>query len=107
MDSGLVDLNDGFGLNLPNGERVGYRRKTSCAVLSLLGRTRIVEANDFSAELLGRSPIPGEQIGILSYGATVESPPGWENVTMIYSLLGAKFQTMYALKYVFFLRCTV
>ncbi|KAH4178371.1 hypothetical protein HBI81_047200 [Parastagonospora nodorum] len=98
MDSGLVDLNDGFGLNLPNSERVSYGRKTTCAVLSLPGHTSIVDATAFSKELLDRSPFPGEQIGIMSYGTSAANPTGWENVTVFSSLLGAKFQHTYVLK---------
>ncbi|KAH5271964.1 hypothetical protein HBI71_047610 [Parastagonospora nodorum] len=98
MDSGLVDLNDGFGLNLPNSERVSYGRKTTCAVLSLPGHTSIVDATAFSKELLDRSPFPGEQIEIMSYGTSAANPTGWENVTVFSSLLGAKFQHTYVLK---------
>jgi hypothetical protein len=100
MDSGLVDLNDGFGLNLPDSERVSYGRKTTCAVLSLPGHTSIVDATAFSKELLDRSPFPGEQIEIMSYGTSAANPTGWENVTVFSSLLGAKFQHTYVLKYV-------
>jgi len=41
MDSGLMDLNDAYGLNLPKSERLKYRRKTVCSVLDLSGRTKV------------------------------------------------------------------
>ncbi|KAF2743776.1 hypothetical protein M011DRAFT_450657 [Sporormia fimetaria CBS 119925] len=46
LDSGLVDLNDGFGMNLPAGERVKYRKKTTCAILDLTGRWTILKPGD-------------------------------------------------------------
>jgi hypothetical protein len=100
MDSGLVDLNDGFGLNLPDGERISYRRRTTCAVLSLPGHTSVVEANDLPTELLDRSSFPGEQFVIISYGSSDNFAGRWKNVTVLYSLLGANFQRSYILKYV-------
>jgi hypothetical protein len=42
-DSSVVDLNEGFGLNLPKTERVGYRRRT-CTVLPLDGYTTLLNA---------------------------------------------------------------
>ncbi|KAH3977344.1 hypothetical protein HBH68_230830 [Parastagonospora nodorum] len=98
MDSGLVDLNKAFGLNLPNSERVSYRRKTTCAVLSLPGHTSVSEANDFPPALLGRIPFPGEQIAVMSYGNSPEYPEKWRNLTLFYSLLGQNFQHSYSLK---------
>jgi len=100
MDSGLVDLNDGFGLNLPDGDRISYRRRTTCAVLSLQGHTSVVEANDLPTELKDRSMLPGEQFTIISYGSTDNLAGRWKNVTVLYSLLGANFQHSYTLKYV-------
>ncbi|KAH7112542.1 hypothetical protein B0J11DRAFT_573000 [Dendryphion nanum] len=35
FDSGLFDLNDVLGTNLPSDERIRFRRKTTCAVLDL------------------------------------------------------------------------
>lgn len=37
VDSGLVDVSDAFGLNVPAKDRVRYRRKTTCAVVPTEG----------------------------------------------------------------------
>lgn len=43
FDSGLVDLNYGFGLNLPKRDRVRYRRPTTCAIINMEGRIKVAE----------------------------------------------------------------
>jgi hypothetical protein len=39
VDSGLVDMNDGFGLNMRSRDRVKYRRKPTCGVLRTEGHS--------------------------------------------------------------------
>jgi hypothetical protein len=58
VDSGLVDLNSGFGLNLPRRDRVSYRRRTTCAVLPLAGHTTVINASDFPKGLLEHDALP-------------------------------------------------
>jgi hypothetical protein len=86
VDSGLVDLNRGFGLNLPFKDRVSYRRKTTCAILRLAGRTSIVNASDFPPSLRSRDPYPGEEYMLFHLG---DRPAfgDWKNVTGYASLL--------------------
>jgi hypothetical protein len=43
FDSGLVDLNDAFGLNLLRRDRLKYRRKTTCAIINMDGRISTAE----------------------------------------------------------------
>jgi len=61
LDSGLMDLNSQFGLNLPHRDKVKYRRKTTCAVIDVGGRysrfndteRKGVERNDYWKLYLG------------------------------------------------------
>ncbi|KAF2180390.1 hypothetical protein K469DRAFT_714764 [Zopfia rhizophila CBS 207.26] len=47
MDSGLLDLNHHFGLNLQNQDGVKFRKRTTCSVLPLEGHTTVVNATDY------------------------------------------------------------
>jgi hypothetical protein len=93
FDSGLLDLNDAFGMNLENANRIRYRRKSTCAVLSLDGYTRLRNATlrDVRA---GRPIIPGEQIIEYLYGTVGNTSKGrigvstiGANVTRQYTML--------------------
>ncbi|KAF2682356.1 hypothetical protein K458DRAFT_57598 [Lentithecium fluviatile CBS 122367] len=67
MDSGLLDLNEAFGLNLPDKDRVRFRRKATCAPLTQDGHTKIVNYNQSSLSLVRESLVSDEQVAILSY----------------------------------------
>jgi hypothetical protein len=41
FDSGLIDLNDAFGLNIVNSERIQFRRRTTCSILQQEGYTKV------------------------------------------------------------------
>jgi hypothetical protein len=86
VDSGLVYLNRGFGLNLPRGDRVSYRRRTTCAVLLLAGYTIVLNSTEFPESLRENALFPGEQLMLFHYG---ERPDlgAWKNVTMLSNLL--------------------
>jgi hypothetical protein len=92
LDSGLVDLNDGFGFNLPDRDRISYRRRTTCAVLSLEGRTSIVNASDFPDALQANRDIPGEQLLLTHYGERTALSQ-WKNTTTFLSLLYGNFSS--------------
>lgn len=83
FDSGLVDLNDGFGLNLASQDRVKFRRHTTCAILETVGHSSVINASDFPA--LGRPALPGEELLILHYGNITYDTP-WPNATFDHSL---------------------
>jgi hypothetical protein len=95
LDSGLVDLNDAFGLNLPTKDRVRYRRRTTCAVLPLEGRTTIVDARDFPDALQLGPDIPGEQLLLVHYG---DRPVlgEWRNTTIFSSLLRGNYSKSFS-----------
>jgi hypothetical protein len=98
LDSGLVDLNVAFGFNLPKKDRVSYRRRTTCTVLPLEGRTTIVNASDFPDDHQALPDIiPDEKFLLMHYG---ENPTlkEWNNVTGFSSLLRGNFTTGYTLK---------
>lgn len=58
LDSGLVDVNDAFGMNLGDSNRVRYRRRSVCTILPVEGYTRITLNPSVP---LGRSPLPSEE----------------------------------------------
>jgi len=60
FDSGLLDLNSVFGMNLPPKDRVRYRRRTTCTILALEGRTRVVNLSPQNSTR-SRTIYPGEQ----------------------------------------------
>jgi hypothetical protein len=59
IDSGLVDVNALFGLNLPGNERVKFRKRTTCGLLSLGNYVRVVKAVDHPLEF-SEAICPGE-----------------------------------------------
>jgi hypothetical protein len=94
LDSGLVDINAAFGFNLPEKDRVKYRRRTTCAILPLEGRTTIVDARNFPDILQGGPDIPGEQFLIAHYGNRPDLGE-WSNTTAFYSLLRGNYSAKY------------
>jgi hypothetical protein len=94
LDSGLVDLNAGFGLNLPKKDAVKYRRRTTCAVLPLGGRTSIVNSTNFPDALQAVPDIPGEKLLLVHYGESTTLGE-WRNTTLLYSLLRGNFSYGY------------
>ena len=92
FDSGLVDLNNGFGLNLASNDRVKFRRQTTCAVLDTASRGWIVNATDYPD--LDHTPFPGEEVLILNYGDIVYQT-SWPNATFVHSLVVSNVTTLY------------
>lgn len=90
MDSGHLDMNQAFGLNLPPDNRVTFRKKTSCAVLSLQNRTSIVSASAFPG--YPRPPLPQEELLIVSFGHFAGDRK-WRNATFTASLVTANVTT--------------
>lgn len=103
MDSGLMNMNDVFGLNLAKRDQVMFRRKTSCAILPLENHTSTIAAADFPP--WPRDPLPGEEVLIFNYG-TFSGNYTWNNVTFamsktINSITSNGFGTRCAAKFVF------
>ena len=67
MDTGILDTNDAFGLNLKPRDRVSFRRKTTCSVLPLEGYVFTKNASEYQ-ELYSRKTYPGEPITVVRYG---------------------------------------
>jgi hypothetical protein len=86
FDSGLIDLNDGFGTNFADNDRVSYRRRTTCSILPLIGHVSIVNASNLPENLLRRKIYPFEEVILLHYGEK-PSMGQWKNATTIYSLM--------------------
>lgn len=82
MDSGLMDMNSFFGLNLPSKDQVLFRKKTSCAILPLENHTSTVAAKDFGP--WPREALPDEQVLIINYG-NFSGNYTWNNVTFAMS----------------------
>ena len=97
MDSGLLDMNDAFGLNLPSRDKVQFRKKTSCAVLPLANRTTVVPATAYPG--MNRPLLPNEELLITNFGDF----PGnstWKNATFVLSLLTANVTDRFILRQV-------
>jgi hypothetical protein len=87
VDSGLVETNDGLGLNLPDHERVYYRKRTTCAVLPLEGYTNTIDSQDFPSEFLSQDPKPGDRLLLFHYGDRPNLHE-WRNTSTYLSLAG-------------------
>jgi hypothetical protein len=98
FDSGVVDLNHGFGLNLAKRDGVGYRRRTTCAVLPLAGHASHTNASDIPDAIWNRQTYPGEEAFQVHYG---DRPAlgGSKNATFFTSLLGANMSAGFFLGY--------
>ena len=90
LDSGLVDLNDGFGLNLPQKDRVKFRKRTTCGILPVAGHTSIINATTLPKALrrAGAEPMPGEEL-MLYHWSKRPSLGNLANITTFVSLLDA------------------
>ncbi|KAJ4359468.1 uncharacterized protein N0V89_000022 [Didymosphaeria variabile] len=75
IDTGLLDLNEYFGLNLAASDTVMFRRKTTCGVLELNGHYDVLNASNFPDFELntGRAPWAGEQMMRMYFGHTMAS----------------------------------
>ncbi|KAF1846848.1 uncharacterized protein K460DRAFT_132067 [Cucurbitaria berberidis CBS 394.84] len=92
LDSGLVDLNDGLGLNLAPSERVRLRKRTTCAVLEIENRTSVVNVSSLTFRT--RDPLPNEKALVLHLGRSFV--PGNENFTFSMSLLLSNLSSDYS-----------
>lgn len=68
FDSGLVDLNSAFGLNLAEKDQVHYRRKVTCALLSSAGRVKHLTASEVPSYVRLNPPFPDEEFLIYAMG---------------------------------------
>lgn len=96
FDSGLVDLNDGFGANFAKNDRVSYRRRTTCSILPLRGHISIINGSDLPEKIMGRKAWPFEEVSLLHYG---ERPTAgeWKNITTSVSLMAMNMTKAVAL----------
>lgn len=100
LDSGLVDVNDGLGLNLPNHERVYYRKRTTCAVLPLDGYTTTIDAEDFPSDLLNPLiPKDKNQLLLFHYGDRPNLGE-WRNTSTLLNLAGMNETGTFTMRYV-------
>ncbi|KAF2826710.1 hypothetical protein CC86DRAFT_349711 [Ophiobolus disseminans] len=97
IDSGLVDLNKGFGMNLPRKDGVKYRRRTTCSVLPIAGRTTVKNGSDLPRFLVNRDTFPGEQFVLLHYGNQT-ALPDWKNITVLFSLMNTEMSTIFSIR---------
>lgn len=95
IDSGLVDLNQGFGLNLALKDRVSYRRRTVCSVIPLEGHTTVINASDFPVRFRYFDIYPGEEYMLFHLGNRTAFE-GWKSVSAYGSLLNVNMSRRYA-----------
>jgi hypothetical protein len=88
VDSGLVDLNQGFGLNLVGADRVKFRKRTTCGILPVDGYTTLLNASNFPQYFMGRPPLPSEEVMLYHYGPR-PALGEWANMTGYNSLAKA------------------
>lgn len=96
LDSGFVNVRDAFGLNIGNKDNLSYRKKSTCTMLPLEGRTAIVNASEVRQQIGGRTvPMPGEMFNAYAYGARVAYDEDREtsNWTWAVSLIGSNYST--------------
>jgi hypothetical protein len=67
MDTGLLDLNDAYGSDLPENDRVQFRKMTTCAPLSLDGYTVVIAWNDTFWSLSRDQSTPSEEVAAMFY----------------------------------------
>lgn len=90
MDTGLINSHTDLGVNTPESNRIGYRKKTSCA---LLERNAYLFQKNVTASPQGTIGRPGDTLDFWQYG-TVSS--GF-NGTFMYNEHTILDQTGYAL----------
>ncbi|KAF2738604.1 hypothetical protein EJ04DRAFT_549815 [Polyplosphaeria fusca] len=84
FDSGLVDMNKAFGLNLPSKERVQFRKRSSCSVLPTDGHMTVGNASIFPS--LEPFYSADDRIRALHYGTIRDwTVDDWANATFFYS----------------------
>ena len=81
LDSGAISVREMFGLNLPDGDDISYRMMSTCAPLSLDGRTQNINASDCPS-CQPRAPLPTEELMIINLGTIATDE--WPNATLIH-----------------------
>lgn len=78
LDSGLVDVNVAFGLNLGDADRILYQRKTTCAILPLEGYTKVttVSSDRSTPPSSGQGQLTEYLYGVSDFGIRDPSSPG-------------------------------
>ena len=93
--TGLLDLNEAFGLNLASQDRIKYRKRTTCSILPLDKYSGVVNASD--VPIFTRTPRPEEQALLLLYGGSgLFSGGPWVNATFAVYLLKASVTDSYS-----------
>lgn len=82
IDSGLVDLHDGFGMNLQPENRLKYRQKATCAIIDVSDRYSITKDTN-AIPWTGRALQPEEEILVVH----LNESPVTGNATFMASLL--------------------
>jgi hypothetical protein len=96
MDSGLVDVNSAFGMNLAASDRVMYRKRTTCGVLPDDGYTTLISASEMDPTIMYLDALPGDQLMIYHYGTRPEESE-WANMTVGLLLYYANYTSSYSL----------
>jgi len=87
VDSGLVDLNERFGMNLAKKDQVRFRKRTTCTSLPTDGYTQVVNASYIPNRVIERDMLPNEQLILAHYGERPVLPPELRNISVTVSLL--------------------
>jgi hypothetical protein len=99
LDSGLLDLNQAFGLNLPEKDRVKLRKRTTCAVLPYENHTTVINVTDYPP--FAGQPLPGEQVRLYQYATMIgQDADKWANATFYQSLMKGNVSEEFTIRYV-------
>jgi hypothetical protein len=98
VDSGLVNLNERFGMNLAKSDHVRFRKRTTCANLPIDGYMEVVNASLIPNYVIERDMLPGEQLILGHYGNRPILPPNLQNISITVSLLEQKVTYTVAMK---------
>lgn len=80
--SGLLNVNDAFGLNFPKEDHVKFRKRSTCGILPLSGYTTLINASSLPAHFFRTGhPDAADDKVILYHYMTNPSLGDWRNVT--------------------------
>jgi len=87
IDTGLLDLSDDFGLNVPKTEAIKYRKKITCTVLPLEGRIENItsdatkaQKDDSRLRYMGAMPV---SVLLIYFGPYPDPNPEYGNATFV------------------------
>lgn len=99
FDSNLLDVRDHFGFNLADNDKVTYRRRVTCSIISSSNHSRLVPASRIPSYLRLRPYYPYEEFLVYNMGSrTGIGDFGEGNVTFLQSLVDSNTSVKFEMK---------